>query len=149
MARTPKDGSKLEKPRSQVVAEQLAKNTDPPADLVTSQNMADSGVYKDGFVGVDPIYQNNANEFDAPLASEGGVEKDAEEFFEQSLKNEPTEAGEKLSSVYGDVNRGYGSGVRQSDDSSSDDSSSDDSSSDDVQFPGENSQGNTATKPQA
>lgn len=35
----------------------------------------ESLVSEDGFVGVDPIYQNAANETDEPLAAEDGVEK--------------------------------------------------------------------------
>lgn len=39
----------------------------------------ESLVSEDGFVGVDPMYQNYANETDAPLASESGPEKDLED----------------------------------------------------------------------
>lgn len=132
------DGSKLEKPRSQVVAERLSKEDKEPSDLFVSQSPAESPIYSDGFVGVSPEYQNYANDFDRPLAAKSGVEKAAEKKFEESLKDEASEPGEKLKSVYGDVDRGYGSGVREGESSNESDGTPDD---EDVQFPGEDDKG--------
>ena len=92
---------KFEKPRSQVVAEALAKQ-DPPEKLHTFVDPKDSDTIKDGFVGVDPIYQNAANEFDEPIAAKSGVDKKAEEAFKEAMDNEPKEAGTQLSDLYVD-----------------------------------------------
>jgi hypothetical protein len=39
---------------------------------------------REAYVGVDPIYQNHANDTEKPYAAEEGPEKDAEEFFKES-----------------------------------------------------------------
>lgn len=66
---------KYEKPASLRHAEQVTKSDYDPGRL-------DKGGYPDpsdnGFVGVDPIYQNFANETEQPFLAEGGPEKKVE-----------------------------------------------------------------------
>lgn len=95
---------KFEPPRSQVVAEANAK-AEVKEQLHTFVQPADSDTTADGYVAVDPIYQNHANDFDAPLQSEKGVEKDLEEEFLESVEGVPAEAGKQLSDLYVDKAR--------------------------------------------
>lgn len=55
----------------------------------------ESLVSEDGFVGVDPIYQNYANDTEAPYQSDEGVEKDLEDRA-MNAAEEDTKQSEEL-----------------------------------------------------
>ena len=69
---------KYTKPASTLHAEEVTKSGYDPGRL-------DKGGYPDpsenGYVGVDPIYQNFANETEKPYVAEGGAEKKVEAPF--------------------------------------------------------------------
>ena len=71
------------KPTSQVdLEERQKKDYVPPAVLTQGE---DQPVSENGYIGVDPIYQNFANETEAPFAVEKGPEK---EIFEAHLADD-------------------------------------------------------------
>lgn len=50
-----------------------------PLARVETVGPSESLVSEDGFIGVDPVYQNAANDTDMPLSSEEGPEKNLED----------------------------------------------------------------------
>ena len=61
-----------EKPASQVDLEARQKKDYQPSSVLIKGE--DPQVSDNGYIGVDPIYQNYANDTEAPLKSEGGPE---------------------------------------------------------------------------
>jgi hypothetical protein len=110
MAKKPEEGTELDvKPTSQVDLERRL-GEDPPTKLFETVNPVDSVLTADddsddegdAYVGVDPIYQNHANETDKPLQAEKGPDKAAEDAYFDSFEGE-VEAGTQLKEVYGTV----------------------------------------------
>lgn len=62
---------------------------------------SDNAVNKDGFVGVDPVYQNFANKTDAPLAAGKGDEKALEEKHKKNLDGERGVPNVQLAAIAG------------------------------------------------
>lgn len=54
-----------------------------------------------GYVGVDPIYQNYANETEKPYAAEGGADALAEKAYFDSVRGDAREPGDQLKELYG------------------------------------------------
>lgn len=72
------------KPTSQLDLEARLErdNENPAAHVPGYSNPASFGV--EDYVGTDPVYQNHANDTEAPLKAEGGAEQKAEEFFRET-----------------------------------------------------------------
>lgn len=79
--------ARYSKPTSQVDLEERLKNNNAAPAVLKDTNPADSTVNytKAGFVGTDSVYQNYANETDAPLKAQGGPDKRAEEYVEKQV----------------------------------------------------------------
>lgn len=69
---------KYTKPTSTLHAEEVTKSGYDPGRLDKGGDPAPS---ENGFIGVDPIYQNFANETEKPFVAEGGAEKKVESQF--------------------------------------------------------------------
>lgn len=69
-----------EKPTSQVDLEARLKD-DYESPSLLRQGESPSLESANGYIGVDPIYQNFANETEKPLAAEKGVEKKLEAVY--------------------------------------------------------------------
>jgi hypothetical protein len=88
----------------------LEEVTDPDREVPVfgaSVNPVDQAdhVTDEGYVGVDPVYQNYANDTDKPLAAEEGPDQAAEDAFHEAYEAEASEGSELLLSNYGAVNR--------------------------------------------
>lgn len=82
----PKEKVRYSKPTSQQDLERRLEKDNEAETLLTGVNPAEQDhLVSDGYVGVDPVYQNHANDTDKPRASEDGAEKKAEEAFVASL----------------------------------------------------------------
>jgi hypothetical protein len=57
----------------------------------------------EGYVGVDPIYQNHANDTEKPYAAEGGADGLAEDAYADAVDSDGNEPGDQLKAAYGDV----------------------------------------------
>ena len=67
------------KPTSQLdLEERQAKDYRNPSELIKGE---DIGPSDNGFIGVDPVYQNFANETDKPLVGEKGAEAEIEKKY--------------------------------------------------------------------
>lgn len=58
---------------------------------------------EEGYVGVDPIYQNHANDTEKPLAANAGPDKLAEDAYKATVEGKPKKPGDQLSKLYGEV----------------------------------------------
>jgi hypothetical protein len=76
--------AKYDKPTSQLDLEARLEreNENTDAHVPGYTNPVSFGV--ENYVGTDPIYQNHANDTEAPLNAEEGAEKTAEELFRES-----------------------------------------------------------------
>jgi hypothetical protein len=86
----------LTKPASQVDHERrLAEDYQPDArvdgELVVNPNPFGA----EDYAGTDPIYQNHANDTEAPLAAEEGPDKDAEDFVRDLHDLDDVDDGDK------------------------------------------------------
>lgn len=79
--------ARYSRPTSQVDLEERLKNDNAAPAVLKDTNPAESTAYytKTGFVGTDPVYQNYANETDAPRKAEDGPDKLAEEYVEKQV----------------------------------------------------------------
>lgn len=90
------------KPTSQLDLERRLEeqNKVQPASHLTALNPADQldldDESDDGFVGVDPIYRNYANDTEKPLQADEGAEAKAEELHWKSVYGEATEENEAV-----------------------------------------------------
>lgn len=66
-----------------------------PTELYTTVNPDESPLDADGFIGVDPIYQNAANKVDVPLAADEDGEAKAKEAEGSTGGDEPKDDGSK------------------------------------------------------
>lgn len=57
----------------------------------------------EGYVGVNPEYQNAANETDEPRDAEEGVEKDLEDAYYEAVEQGPQDTDEGVKSLYYDA----------------------------------------------
>lgn len=73
------------RPASQLDLEaRLERDNESPLAVVRAENRRDVFGEDEPYVNVDPIYQNHANDTEAPLEAEEGVDKDAEDAFRES-----------------------------------------------------------------
>lgn len=101
-----KDEVTFPKTTAQVDLETRLKNGNKAEYASDPVNPKDVGVVSDdGFVGVDPIYQNAANKTDRPIAAKSGPDKAAEEAHIESVEGDANEPSEQLAGLYGDVSR--------------------------------------------
>lgn len=88
-------------PHQQYLGSLLGEEHEAPV-FNASVNPRDNDVFdKDGYVGVDPIYQNHANDTEKPYAAEGGADELAEKAYFESVRGEGKEPGDQLSELYG------------------------------------------------
>jgi len=110
-------------------ARRQAEKSDDEKDAGV-RSFAVEGNDLDNYVGVDPIYQNYANESEAPLKAEDGPEQVLEEAVEEEEEKQKEYVKNIPDVSPGQATTSPGTNEEQpADDSSSDDSSSSDSSS--------------------
>lgn len=86
----PDEGVTYTKPTSQLDLEaRLANDNEAPAAVKTLNPSEQGEDDEDGYVGTDPIYQNHANDTEAPGEAEEGAEKDALDLHFASVATEP------------------------------------------------------------
>lgn len=104
MADKKKDEAVYTRPTSQVDLEERLKADNRLGAPV--ENAKPKPVSDDGYVGVDPIYQNHANDTDAPHQADDGADKLAEKSFEeQATRTKGAEPSEELKENYRAVSR--------------------------------------------
>ena len=77
------EGVTFTKPTSQLDLEARQKKDYKPASIVAGTNPE---IDDSGYIGVDPIYQNAANEVDEPLTPTEGPEAITEEAYVKSVQ---------------------------------------------------------------
>ncbi len=81
-----------------------AQDREAPTYGGVSVNPSDNKVITDeGYVGVDPVYQNYANDTEAPYQADEGPDKLAEDAYVEAVEGDPKEAGEQLKELFGAV----------------------------------------------
>lgn len=105
-SKKPAEGVELDVPSThqQYLEKTLGEESEAPV-FGASQNPVDSTLNADGFVGVDPVYQNFANDTDEPLAAEEGPDKLAEEAYADAVEGGPREASDALKENFSSVSR--------------------------------------------
>lgn len=111
MADTSKDRktAKVDKPELNVpstaaldMERRLADDNAPTTGLLTVNPAGAQEAAEEGYVGTDPIYQNHANDTEAPLAAEEGVWADAEDKYHEDLAGDAKEPSDELKAFYKD-----------------------------------------------
>lgn len=98
----PKEKVEYTRPTSQLDLERRLANDNnvEPAGHLRSVNPSDAldldDEGDDGFVGVDPVYRNYANETEKPMQADEGPEAKAEELHWRSVYGEPTVENEAV-----------------------------------------------------
>lgn len=83
----------------------LGEKYEAPVRFPSSGPEALTSPTKEGYIGVDPIYQNHANDTEKPYASEGGGDKLAEEAYREAVEGKPKKAGEQLAAAHAEVTK--------------------------------------------
>jgi hypothetical protein len=102
----PAEGVELDvpSPHQQYLESLLGEEHEAPTFGGVSVNPNDNkAITDDGYVGVDPVYQNFANDTDEPLQADEGGDKLAEDAYVEAVEGDAKEAGEELKELFGAV----------------------------------------------
>ncbi len=108
-SKKPADGVELDVPSAhqRYLDDLLGKDSEDreaPVFGGVSVNPKDNKVVTDeGYVGVDPVYQNHANDTEKPLQSKKGPDKLAEQAYVEAVEGDAKEASDELKDLYGAV----------------------------------------------